>query len=30
MHESLELMILSRIFDKVWSSTMTGKEEGES
>jgi len=29
-HESLELMILSRILEKVWSGTMTRKEEGHS
>jgi len=28
--ESLEFIILSRIFEKVWSSTMTRKDEGES
>jgi len=28
--ESLEFIILSRIFEKVWSRTMTLKEEGES
>ena len=28
-HESLEFMILSRIFENVWSRTMMGKEEGE-
>jgi len=28
--ESLELIILLRIFQKVWSRTMTRKDEGES
>jgi len=30
MQESLEFIILSRIFEKVWSKTMTRKDEGES
>jgi len=28
--ESLEFIILSRICEKVWSSTITRKDEGES
>ena len=28
--ESLEFIILSRILEKVWRRTMTGKDEGES
>jgi len=30
MQESLEFIILSRIFEKVWSRNMTRKDEGES
>jgi len=30
MQESLEFIILSRIFEKVWGRTMTRKDEGES
>jgi len=29
-HESLGFIILSRIFEKVWSKTMTRKDKGES